>query len=36
MREAMDKLKNKSKLMFALEVAIFFIIAVTVALAIIL
>ncbi len=32
----MDKLKKKSKLMFALEVAIFFIIAVTVALAIIL
>jgi hypothetical protein len=32
----MDKLKKKSKLMFALEVVIFFIIAVTVALAIIL
>jgi hypothetical protein len=32
----MEKLKKKSKLMFALEVALYFVIAITVALAIIL
>jgi hypothetical protein len=32
----MDKLKRKSKLMFALEIALYFVIAITVALAIIL
>jgi hypothetical protein len=32
----MEKLKKKSKLMFALEIALYFVIAITVALAIIL